>query len=98
AQPWMKDTTATSATFTGQTGKSYAFFSIARDQVGNLQEMPSAPDTTTRLGASPPGTGGSSKSGCSAPGTGSGGLAFLILVAWFLGLGREASRSGSAAG
>ena len=58
AQPWMQDTTATSATFTGQTGKSYAFFSIARDQVGNVQEMPSAPDTTTRLGASPPGTGG----------------------------------------
>lgn len=98
AQPWSQDTTATSATFTGQTGKSYAFFSIARDQVGNVQEMPSSPDTTTRLGASPPGTAGSGKSGCSVPGTGSEGLAFLVLVAWFLGLGRAASRSGSATG
>ena len=95
AQPWMQDTTATSATFTGQTGKSYAFFSIARDQVGNVQEMPSAPDTTTRLGASPPGTAGSGKSGCSVPGNAQG-LAFLVVVAWFLGLGRAASRSGSA--
>src|SRR5262249_16916822 len=49
--PWMTQTQATSATFTGQTGHSYGFFSVARDLVGNVQEMPTKPDTMTRIGA-----------------------------------------------
>ncbi|MGZ6131869.1 MAG: DUF7619 domain-containing protein, partial [Myxococcaceae bacterium] len=83
--PWMERTTITSATFTGQVGKSYAFFSVARDQVGNVQDMPVSPDTTTRLGATPGVSGptSSGKSGCSATGDGSGwaNLIGLLLVA-----------------
>jgi hypothetical protein len=43
------DTTATSAAFTGQVGHTYAFYSIATDNVGNAQPAPSAPQATTEV-------------------------------------------------
>ena len=48
---WLRNTTATSATFTGQPGKSYAFYSVARDQAGNVEDAPTGPDATTAIQA-----------------------------------------------
>jgi hypothetical protein len=46
---FLRNTTETSATFTGQSGKSYAFYSVARDQAGNMEEPHSGADTTTLI-------------------------------------------------
>ena len=48
---WLRNTTATSATFNGQTGKTYAFYSVARDGAHNL-ELKTAADTTTQVAGS----------------------------------------------
>jgi hypothetical protein len=40
-------TTRTSATFTGQDGHGYAFYSIAADNVGNRQATPAGPQAST---------------------------------------------------
>jgi hypothetical protein len=48
--PWISNTTATSAVFTGgKLGSTYRFYSVVADNVGNLEKAPSAPDATTRL-------------------------------------------------
>lgn len=47
--PWLLDTTATSAIFRSTPGKSYAFYSVARDQVGNVEEPPAAADAITKI-------------------------------------------------
>jgi hypothetical protein len=44
---WLAGTTETCATFDGQGGNTYAFYSIARDGAGNTQTVPSAEATTT---------------------------------------------------
>lgn len=44
---WLTDTTDTSATFTGQTGRRYDFFSVARDRVGHTEAAPAVADTRT---------------------------------------------------
>lgn len=49
----MTSTTQTSATFTGQTGNTYGFFSVATDNLGHVQPTPTAAQATTIL-ASPP--------------------------------------------
>ncbi len=46
---WQSDTTANSATFTGQFGHTYSFYSVATDNVGNVQPPPAAAQTTTYL-------------------------------------------------
>jgi WD40 repeat protein len=46
---WLSNTTTTSGTFTGQGGKTYAFYSVARDQAGNVEDIPSGPDASTRI-------------------------------------------------
>jgi len=40
----------TQATFSGVAGRSYAFYSVARDDAGNVEAAPPAPDATTRVG------------------------------------------------
>jgi hypothetical protein len=50
---FLRDTTATSATFNGQTGHSYAFYSVAQDNVGNAEDAPATPDATTIISAAP---------------------------------------------
>jgi hypothetical protein len=45
--PWVVNTTNTSAVFAGEPGHSYAFFSLARDNAGNLEDSPSRTDVTT---------------------------------------------------
>jgi hypothetical protein len=44
---WQSHVTGTSATFTGVAGHTYAFYSVATDQVGNVEAPPGAPDATT---------------------------------------------------
>jgi hypothetical protein len=41
------NTTEPSATFTGQDGHTYAFYSVATDNVGNVEPTPLAPEATT---------------------------------------------------
>ncbi|MBM4025373.1 MAG: hypothetical protein FJ280_08190, partial [Planctomycetes bacterium] len=46
---WLDDTTDTSAAFTGAAGHSYAFYSVARDNVGYAETAPGAADATTTV-------------------------------------------------
>lgn len=48
--PFVSDTTDSSATFTGQVGHNYAFYSIARDLVGNEENPKATPDARTIVG------------------------------------------------
>ena len=50
--PWLIRTTQGSATFTGESGRSYAFYSVARDNAGNLEEVPVTADATTTVATS----------------------------------------------
>lgn len=45
--PLATNTTNTSTLFTGQFGHTYAFYSIATDNAGNVEAVPGAPDATT---------------------------------------------------
>jgi hypothetical protein len=47
---FQTDTPAMSATFTGQAGHAYAFYSIARDLVGNGEPAKTVAEATTQLG------------------------------------------------
>ncbi len=47
--PWLTDTTLTEALFVGEPGRRYAFYSTARDNVGNVEAAPLIPDTRTRI-------------------------------------------------
>jgi Calx-beta domain len=51
---WQTGTTATSATFTGVDGHRYGFYSIARDNVGNVQTTPGGAQATTLVDLDPP--------------------------------------------
>jgi hypothetical protein len=46
---WLDATNSTSSVFVGQNGKTYGFFSTARDQVGNVEAPPVAADATTTI-------------------------------------------------
>ena len=46
---WLSDTTATSAQFTGLWGKTYAFYSIARDGAYNKENSKTSPDALTKV-------------------------------------------------
>jgi hypothetical protein len=46
---WLSATPATSATFLGQVGSTYAFYSVATDAVGHREAPPSQPDAWTRV-------------------------------------------------
>jgi hypothetical protein len=45
--PFLTGTTQTSATFSGVAGHTYAFYSVATDNVGNVQPTPTAAQATT---------------------------------------------------
>jgi len=49
--PFLVNTAATSAHFLGTCGKSYRFYSVARDATGNVEDAPGAPDAETTLTA-----------------------------------------------
>lgn len=45
--PWLTNTTATQAKFTGAPGHTYAFYSLARDLAGNVERAKSAGEAST---------------------------------------------------
>jgi hypothetical protein len=47
--PWIRNTTATSVDFNGRRGSTYAFYSVARDSVGNREDAPDVPDAITSI-------------------------------------------------
>ncbi len=51
--PWLTATTATSAVFFGDVGKSYGFASVARDAAGNV-EAPGGADASTTVSETTP--------------------------------------------
>jgi PKD repeat protein len=52
--PWLVGTTNTSGIFTGQVGSTYAFYSVAVDDVGNIQPTPAVPEATTTVSGNAP--------------------------------------------
>ncbi len=46
---WQSDTTQTSAIFTGQVGHTYSFYSVATDNVGNVQPTPASAQQTVQV-------------------------------------------------
>jgi hypothetical protein len=46
---WLNNTTATQATFSGQSGHSYAFYSVALDSSGNVEAAPATSETQVML-------------------------------------------------
>jgi RHS repeat-associated protein len=51
---FLTNTKATSATFTGQPGHSYGFYSVATDNLGLVQPTPSSAQATTKVKPTPP--------------------------------------------
>lgn len=47
SQIWLQNTTLTAAPFSGKEGRTYEFYSIARDNAGNLESWPAQADATT---------------------------------------------------
>jgi len=47
--PWLQDTDATLAIYIGQSGHTYAFYSVATDNVGHEEPVPEQPDAQTTL-------------------------------------------------
>lgn len=52
---WLTGTTNTSATFTGVSGDTYAFYSVAINHIGNIETAPTIPGAQTTIGAVPTG-------------------------------------------
>ena len=46
---WQDNTTATFATFTGENGRTYYFYSVAADNAGNQESAPNSPDAWTKV-------------------------------------------------
>lgn len=46
---WQQNTTATSGIYTGQFGHTYAFYSLAQDKTGNIEDAPANPDATVTI-------------------------------------------------
>jgi sugar lactone lactonase YvrE len=53
-RPFVSNTAQTSATFAGQDGHTYDFYSVATDNAGNIQSTPSGAQATTTVDATPP--------------------------------------------
>ena len=66
--PLLTDTTSTSYSFTGATGHTYAFYSVATDLDGNVQPTPTSAQATTTI-APPSITGLSPSDGPTTGGT-----------------------------
>ncbi len=49
--PFLTNTALTSSTFTGVVGHTYGFYSVATDNVGNVQATPGSAQTTTTVAA-----------------------------------------------
>ena len=51
---WLTKTTSTAATFTGVSGHTYGFYSVATDAMGDVQSTPDAAQATTAVNLSGP--------------------------------------------
>ena len=51
---WQSDVAATSASYSGVDGHTYGFFSVATDNVGNVQPTPASVQATTLVDTVPP--------------------------------------------
>ena len=51
---FQSHTTGSSATFSGQDGHRYGFYSVATDNAGNVEQAPDTPDATTLVDVSAP--------------------------------------------
>ena len=49
SETWQERTALIEATYTGERGHTYAFYSIAHDNVGNRESAPDTPDTQTTV-------------------------------------------------
>jgi hypothetical protein len=47
--PWLTEVASTSESFLGQAGKSYAFYTVARDLAGNVEDPQEIPSAITRI-------------------------------------------------
>lgn len=47
--PWLVNTTLTEAVFQGAAGHAYAFFSVAKDNAGNVESPPLTPDAIIQV-------------------------------------------------
>jgi hypothetical protein len=45
--PWLREVTETGALYRGEAGRSYAFFTVARDAAGNREARPASPQAET---------------------------------------------------
>jgi hypothetical protein len=52
--PWLEGTAVSGAVYTGQPGATYAFYSIAKDNVGNTQTPPAGAQAQTTVSAANP--------------------------------------------
>ncbi len=50
-QTWLVDTTLTEAIYAGAAGHGYAFYSVARDNAGNVEAAPAEADAQTTIAA-----------------------------------------------
>lgn len=50
---WLQDSSETSADYPGENGRTYAFYSVATDNVGHVEPPPPSPDTQTTVDAGP---------------------------------------------
>jgi hypothetical protein len=55
-QPWQTANAATSATYSGQPGHSYYFYSVAHDNSGNVEHVPSGYEAMTFVSTNQPPT------------------------------------------
>ena len=46
---WLNETESLSAQFEGETNSTYAFYTVARDQVERIEAAPSVPDASTKV-------------------------------------------------
>ncbi|MFC1758857.1 hypothetical protein ACFL2H_08825 [Planctomycetota bacterium] len=51
--PWLNGTDLTSAQYVGTPGSQYQFYSVARDNAGNVEQAPSEPDAETLIATDP---------------------------------------------
>jgi len=49
---WLQDVETTSATFSGYSDHTYYFYSVAKDNVGNIEDVPDSYDTKTTVSIS----------------------------------------------
>lgn len=94
-QLWLTDSAATSATYTGEAGKTYSFYTVARDNVGNVEDTPASPTATVKINAAssgnPSSSGGGGGGGCALEWKAKFDPTLLLMVLWSVAMIRRRS-------